>query len=61
MGPAQMPEVLKKKHPGKYSLPSESEICTEISVPFNKQKNNLDNNGASCKRGHQSKVPKNVD
>lgn len=63
MGPAQMLEELKRKHPGKYSVPSESEIRTEISVLFGKQEKaggeNEDSteHTATRKRGRKSKLP----
>ena len=38
MGPAQMHQALKLNHPGLYSVPSESEIRTEISSLFAQQK-----------------------
>jgi hypothetical protein len=34
VGPAQMLEILKQRHPGRFSLPSESEIRSQISKLF---------------------------
>lgn len=46
MGPTQMHEALKRKQPGKYSLPNESEIRAAIcSLLTNQKKNEVDDEG----------------
>jgi hypothetical protein len=71
LGPAQMHEALKRKYPGRYSMPSESEIRSAIGglVAAQKSKKNegddddeggddADTATATGQRGRKSKLPK---
>jgi hypothetical protein len=65
-GPSQMYEELKRKHLGKYSIPSESEIRVAISTLYGKQKaggaagssaEGTEEVGDLGKRGRKSPLP----
>ncbi len=62
LGPAQMLEELKRRHPGKYTVPSESEIRNQITVLFTRQKQGdgeggEDGDSISKQRGRKSNIP----
>lgn len=64
MGPSIMREALKRRYPGRLSIPTESELRTKISQLFSKSKTTRDGlvqeatTGTKKKRGRKSKLSK---